>query len=70
MYKYIYIYKFILYIYIYIFIYIIVIYTYRISSNKPPQRLLNFETFRCGANQREKLISKLWKWTTLNVKTL
>ena len=40
---------------------------YCISSNKC---LLNFETVRCGAYQREALISKLRKWTILNIKTL
>ena len=40
---------------------------YCISSNKC---LLNFETVRCGAYQREALISKLGKWTILNIKTL
>ena len=43
---------------------------YRISSNKRPWRLLNFETVKCGAYQREVLISKLGKWAILNVKTL
>ena len=42
----------------------------RKSSNKRPQRLLNFEIARCGANYREALISELGKWTILNVKTL
>ena len=43
---------------------------YCISSNKHLRRLLNFETVRCGAYQREALISKLGKWTILNIKTL
>ena len=47
-----------------------VAYSYRISPNKHPQRLLNPETVRCGANSREVLNSKLGKWTVLNVTTL
>ena len=43
---------------------------YRISSNKCPRRLFNFETVRCGANQWEALISKLGKRIILNFKTL
>ena len=43
---------------------------YCISCNKRSGRLLNFETVRCGAYQREALISKLGKWTILNIKTL
>ena len=43
------------------------IFRYRISSNKRPRHLLNFETVRCGANQKEAVISKFGKLTILNV---
>ena len=45
----------------------------RISSNKDPRHLLNFETVRCGTYERAALIwgrhLKLGKWTILNVIT-
>ena len=44
-------------------------FNYRISYNNRPWRLLNFKTVRCSAYWREALISKLGKWTMLNVKT-
>ena len=43
---------------------------YRISSNKRPWRLLNFETLGGVFIIREALVSKLGKWTILNVKIL